>query len=150
KTARELHGPGGDLTRILGNVMDELNLVLIGNIPGGFGGNPRRHRDDRRPTSLPEDGAAVQMRVPLGEIRVRRFEAWWFSPVPIPYSELYTALQLGTVDGRSFGPPTEIIGMRDAISAYIRTRDYFDTSIWVANKDWWNGLTDEQRGWIET
>lgn len=150
KTARELYGPGGELTRILGNVMDELNLVLIGNIPGGFGGIAVRKGDDRRPTSFPEDGKGFKMRVPLFEIGVRRFEAWGFSPVPIPYSELYTALQLGTVDGRSFGPPTEIIEMRDAISAYIRTRDYFDTSIWVANKDWWNGLTDEQRGWIET
>lgn len=148
-TARELYGPGGPMFEIVANVLDDLNLKLFGMIPGGFGGIAVRQGVDRRPTSFPEDGAGFKMRVPPFEIGVRRFDAWGFSPVPIPYSELYTALQLGTVDGRSFGPPTEIIEMQDAISAYIRTRDYFDTSIWVANKDWWNGLTDEQRGWIE-
>ena len=69
--------------------------------------------------------------------------------MPIPYSELYTALQLGTVDGRSFGPPQEIWEMRDTIGAYILTRDYFDVAFWVANKDWWNKLSAEQRGWVE-
>jgi TRAP-type C4-dicarboxylate transport system substrate-binding protein len=148
-SARELYGPGGSMIEIMGNVLDELNLELIGMIPGGFGGIAVRKGVDRRPTSFPEDAEGFKMRVPPFEIGVKRFDAWGFSPMPIPYSELYTALQLGTVDGRSFGPPTEIIEMRDAISAYIRTRDYFDTSIWVANKDWLAGLTDEQRGWID-
>ena len=148
-SARELYGPGGSMIEIMGGVLDELNLELIGMIPGGFGGIAVRQGVDRRPTSFPEDAGGFKMRVPPFEIGVKRFEAWGFSPMPIPYSELYTALQLGTVDGRSFGPPTEIIEMRDAISAYIRTRDYFDTSIWVANKDWLAGLTDEQRGWID-
>jgi TRAP-type C4-dicarboxylate transport system substrate-binding protein len=150
ESARSLYGPGGSMVTILGNVLDDLNLKLVGNIPGGFGGIAVRKGVDRRPTSFPEDAKGFKMRVPPFEIGVKRFEAWGFSPVPIPYSELYTALQLGTIDGRSFGPPTEIIAMRDAISAYIRTRDYFDTSIWVVNKDWWNGLTDEQRGWIQS
>jgi TRAP-type C4-dicarboxylate transport system substrate-binding protein len=149
-SARELYGPGGTMIEIVGDVLDELNLELIGMVPGGFGGIAVREGVDRRPTSFPEDGEGFKMRVPPFEIGVKRFEAWGFSPMPIPYSELYTALQLGTVDGRSFGPPTEIIEMRDAISAYIRTRDYFDVSIWVANKDWLAGLTDEQRAWIET
>jgi TRAP-type C4-dicarboxylate transport system substrate-binding protein len=148
-SARELYGPGGSMIEIMGEVLDDLNLELIGMIPGGFGGIAVRQGVDRRPTSFPEDGAGFKMRVPPFEIGVKRFEAWGFSPMPIPYSELYTAMQLGTVDGRSFGPPTEIIEMRDAISAYIRTRDYFDTSIWVANKDWLAGLPDEQRGWID-
>jgi TRAP-type transport system periplasmic protein len=149
-SARELYGPNGSMVEILGDVGDDLNLELLGMVPGGFGGIAVRKGVDRRPTSFPEDAKGFKMRVPPFEIGVRRFEAWGFSPVPIPYSELYTALQLGTVDGRSFGPPTEIIEMRDAISAYIRTRDYFDSAFWVVNKDWWNGLTDEQRGWVQS
>lgn len=148
--ARELYGQDGSMTKVLGDVADELNLKLLGMIPGGFGGVAVRKGVDRRPVSFPEDAGGFKMRVPPFEIGVRRFDAWGFSAVPIPYSELYTALQLGTVDGRSFGPPTEIIEMRDAIGAYIRTRDYFDAAFWVVNKDWWNGLNDEQRGWVQT
>lgn len=148
--ARELYGPGGSMTELLGEVVDSMNLKLIGMIPGGFGGIAVRAGDDRRPTSFPEDAQGFTMRVPPFEIGVRRYTAWGFSPVPIPYSELYTSLRLGVVDGRSFGPPTEILEMQDTISAYILTRDYFDTAFWVANKSWWESLSEEHRGWIET
>lgn len=148
--ARELYGPGGPMVDVLGTVTDDLNLELLGMIPGGFGNIAVRRGVDRRPVSFPEDAAGFKMRVPPFEIGVRRFEAWGFAAMPIPYSELYTALQLGTVDGRSFGPPTEIIEMQDVIGAYILTRDYFDTGFWVVNKDWYNGLSEEERGWIRT
>lgn len=148
-SARDLYGPDGSMTDVLADVLDDLNLKLLGMIPGGFGGIAVRSGVDRRPVSFPEDAEGFKMRVPPFEIGVRRFDAWGFSSMPIPYSELYTALQLGTVDGRSFGPPTEIIEMRDAISAYIRTRDYFDAALWVVNKNWWEGLSDEQREWVQ-
>jgi TRAP-type C4-dicarboxylate transport system substrate-binding protein len=149
ESARRLYGPGGPMVGILDGVLADLNLKLIGTIPGGFGSIAVRKGVDARPTSFPDEAAGFKMRTPPFEIGVRRFEAWGFAAVPIPYSELYTALQLGTVDGRSFGPPQEIWEMRDTLGAYILTRDYFDVAFWVANKDWWNGLSAEQRGWIE-
>jgi TRAP-type C4-dicarboxylate transport system substrate-binding protein len=148
--ARELYGPGGQMVTVLDGVARDLGLKLLGMVPGGFGNIAVRKGVDRRPVSFPADAAGFKMRVPPFEIGVRRFEAWGFSPVPIPYSELYTALQLGTVDGRSFGPPTEIWEMRDAIGAYILTRDYFDTAFWIANLDWWEALEAQHRTWIET
>lgn len=149
-SARELYGPGGSMLEVLDGVAEDLNLKLFGMVPGGFGGIAVRRGVDSRPTSFPDEARGFKMRVPPFEIGVKRFDAWGFSPMPIPYSELYTALQLGTVDGRSFGPPTEIIEMQDAISAYIRTRDYFDAAFWVVNRDWWNGLGEEQRDWIQS
>ncbi len=149
ESARRLYGPGGQMAAILDGVLNDLGLKLIGTIPGGFGSIAVRKGVDRRPMDFPEDAAGFKMRVPPFEIGVRRFEAWGFSPVPIPYSELYTALQLGTVDGRSFGPPQEIWEMRDALGAYILTRDYFDVAFWVANKAWYEGLAADQRGWID-
>ncbi len=149
-SAEALYGPGGPMAALLDGVAAELNLKLIGMLPGGFGGVAMRDGEDRRPTAFPGDAAGIKMRVPPFEIGVRRFEAWGFNAVPLPYSELYTSLQLGVVDGRSFGPPTEVIEMQDAISAYILTRDYFDSAFWVANLDWWNGLSEDERGWITT
>jgi TRAP-type C4-dicarboxylate transport system substrate-binding protein len=149
ESARRLYGPGGPMLAILDGVLADLNLKLVGTIPGGFGSIAVRKGVDARPSSFPEEAAGFKMRTPPFEIGVRRFEAWGFAAVPIPYSELYTALQLGTVDGRSFGPPQEIWEMRDTLGAYILTRDYFDVAFWVANKDWWDALSAEQRGWIE-
>lgn len=149
ESARRLYGPGGPMAAILDGVLADLDLKLIGTIPGGFGSIAVRKGVDARPRAFPEEAAGFKMRVPPFEIGVRRFEAWGFAAVPVPYAELYTALQLGTVDGRSFGPPQEIWEMRDALGAYILTRDYFDVAFWVANRAWYDGLTDEQRGWVD-
>lgn len=149
ESARRLYGPDGEMASIIDGVLGDLGLKLMGTVPGGFGSIAVRKGVDARPRAFPEEAAGFKMRVPPFEIGVRRFEAWGFAAVPVPYSELYTALQLGTVDGRSFGPPQEIWEMRDALGAYILTRDYFDVAFWVANKDWYEGLTDEQRGWVD-
>ncbi len=148
ESAEALYGPDGPMLDVLDSVLVDLGLKVVGAIPGGFGNIAVRKGVDARPTAFPDAAAGFKMRVPPFEIGVRRFEAWGFAPVPIPYSELYTALQLGTVDGRSFGPPQEIWEMRDTIGAYILTRDYFDVAFWVVNKDWWDGLSDQERNWV--
>jgi len=145
----KLYGPGGAMVEVIDGVLNSLNMKLIGTIPGGFGSIAVRKGVNSRPTSFPDSSKGFKMRVPPFDIGVKRFEIWGFSPVPIPYAELYTALQLGTVDGRSFGPPQEIWEMRDAIGAYILTRDYLDVAFWVVNRGWWDGLDPNDRAMIE-
>ncbi len=143
-----LYGPGGEMVRIIDGVLNDLDIKLIGTIPGGFGSIAIRKGVGKKPTSFPADSKGIKMRVPPFQIGVKRFEIWGFSPVPIPYSELYTALQLGTVDGRTFGPPQEIWEMRDTLETYILTRDYLDVAFWVASTKWWKGLTGDEQKWI--
>ena len=76
---------------------------------------------------------------------IKRFEFLGFNPVPLPFSELYTALQLGSVDGRTFGPPSEIWQMRDVLETYVFSRDYFEQGAFLVNMDWWNDLNAEQQ-----
>jgi TRAP-type C4-dicarboxylate transport system substrate-binding protein len=59
-------------------------------------------------------------------------------------------LQLGTVDGRAFGPAVEIYQMRDVLEAYILTRDYFEHAFWLVNKDWWEELPAAERQKMQT
>jgi TRAP-type C4-dicarboxylate transport system substrate-binding protein len=76
---------------------------------------------------------------------IKRFEYLGFNPVPMPFSELYTALQLGSVDGRTFGPPSEIWQMRDVLETYVFSRDYFEQGAFLVNKDWWEDLDSAQQ-----
>lgn len=145
KDGARLYGPDGAMVTVVDGVLNDMNMRLVGTIPGGFGSIAVRKGVAACPSDFPEEAKGFKMRVPPFDIGVKRFEIWGFSPIPIPYSELYTALQLGTVDGRSFGPPQEIWEMRDVIGAYILTRDYLDVAFWVASTDWWNGLSDKDR-----
>lgn len=149
-SAKELYGPGGKMIDFYQVVAADHDLVVLGTSPVDFAGIAMRKGQNKTPVSFPEDGAGIQMRVPGIPVAVERFKAWGFNPVPMPYSELYTALQLGTVDGRAFGTPPEIWEMRDVLENFIFTRDYFEHAFWFANKTWWNGLTEEERASIRS
>ena len=80
---------------------------MLGIIPSGFASIATRKGVNSVPVNFPSDGKGLKIRVPNVPIAVQRFETWGFSPLPISYSELHIALQLGSVDARSFAPPAE-------------------------------------------
>lgn len=143
--ARKVYGPDGEIIEVYNKIMGDLDLVVLGTIPTGFGSVAIRKGVDKVPTNFPEDSAGIKIRVPPIPIGVERFKNWGFTAVPMPFAELYTALQLGTVDGRAFGPSVEIWQMRDVLSTYILTRDYFEHAFWVVNKTWLDDLPENER-----
>jgi len=144
-SARKVYGPGGPMLDVYNKIFADMDLVALGTIPTGFGSITIRKGVDKVPTTFPDDAKGIKMRVIPSPLAIERFNNWGFSAVPMPYSELYTALQLGTVDGRAFGPAVEIWQMRDVLKAYILTRDYFEHAFWLVNKDWWEGLPAAER-----
>ena len=95
--------------------------------------------------NFPDDPDGMKIRVPGLAIAVDRFNSFGFAAVPIPLSEVHTALQLGTVDARSFSTAVETYTLRDVLEANILTNDYFEVAFWLVNKDWWDGLSEEDR-----
>ncbi|MGB1239287.1 MAG: TRAP transporter substrate-binding protein DctP [Pseudomonadales bacterium] len=144
--ARKVYGPDGQMIEVYNEILDKLDLRLLGTIPTGFGSVAIRKGIGKQPTNFPADAKGIKMRVPPVPIAIERFKNWGFTAVPMPYAELYTALQLGTVDGRSFGPSVEIWQMRDVLESYVLTKDYFEHAFWVVNKSWFEDLAkDEQQ-----
>ena len=145
KSAHKVYGPGGPMIDVYNEIFSELDLVALGTIPTGFGSITISKGVGKIPTRFPEDAKGIKMRVIPSPLAIKRFQNWGFSAVPMPYSELYTALQLGTVDGRAFGPAVEIYQMRDVLESYILTRDYFEHAFWLVNKQWWEALDVSER-----
>ena len=145
KEAREVYGPNGKMTDVYNEILNDLDLVVLGVIPTGFGSIATRKGIDEVPTSFPNDAQGIKIRVPPIPIGIERFKSFGFTPVPMPFSELYTALQLGTIDARGTAPSVEIWQMRDVIEAYILTKDYFEHAFWVVNKSWLEELPADER-----
>lgn len=143
--ARKVYGPDGQMIEVYNEILDKLDLRLLGTIPTGFGSVAIRKGVGKKPTSFPADTKGIQMRVPPVPVAIERFNNWGFTAVPMPYAELYTALQLGTVDGRAFGPSVEIWQMRDVLESYIMTRDYFEHAFWVVNKSWFDDQSEAEQ-----
>ena len=84
----------------LGEKFDELlreqNLVSLGYWSGGF----RQLTNSVRPIEHPYDMDGLRMRVTQSPLLVTTFRALNAGGISVPFSELYMALQMGTVDGQ--------------------------------------------------
>ncbi len=63
--------------------------------------NGFRHiTNNKRPIYKPEDLQGIKLRTPKGKWRVKMFKAYGANPTPMAFSEVFTALQTGTIDGQ--------------------------------------------------
>ena len=70
--------------------------------------NGTRHiTNSKRPIKAPADLQGIKLRVPEGKWRVKMFQAYGANPSPMKFSELFTALQTGVMDGQE-NPFTQI------------------------------------------
>lgn len=56
--------------------------------------------NSKRPVSTLEDLQGLVIRVPKNEIMIDSYNAWGINPTPMAWSETFTALQQGVVDGQ--------------------------------------------------
>jgi TRAP-type transport system periplasmic protein len=70
--------------------------------------NGYRHiTNSKRPINTPEDLKGIKLRTPEGKWRVKMFQAYGANPSPMKFSEVFTALQTGVMDGQE-NPFTQI------------------------------------------
>ena len=74
--------------------------------------NGYRHiTNSRRPINTPADLQGIKLRVPEGKWRVKMFQAYGANPSPMKFSEVFTALQTGVMDGQE-NPFTQIFSAK--------------------------------------
>ena len=63
--------------------------------------NGYRHiTNSKRPIKAPGDLQGIKLRVPEGKWRVKMFQTYGANPSPMKFSEVFTALQTGVMDGQ--------------------------------------------------
>jgi TRAP-type transport system periplasmic protein len=86
-------------SKALTDLVDALpakGLRVLGVWENGF----RHVTNNVRPIVKPEDLKGIKLRVPSGVWRVRMFQAYGANPSPMAFSEVYSALQSGVMDGQ--------------------------------------------------
>jgi len=71
----------------------------------------RQITNNVRPIVKPADLKGVKMRTPGSKLRIKIFDTWGANAAPLPYPELYTALQTGAFDGQE-NPLVEVKASR--------------------------------------
>jgi len=71
-------------------------------------------------------------------------------PTPLPWAEVYTALQTGVADGQMNPIPVIAFAKFDEVQKYLSITNHVITPyIWTMNKDFYNGLSAEHRGIVD-
>ncbi|MGI9301446.1 MAG: TRAP transporter substrate-binding protein [Gammaproteobacteria bacterium] len=69
---------------------------IIGVWENGF----RHITNNERAVNVPDDLKGLKLRTPKGKWRVKMFQTYGANPTPMAFSEVFTALQTGTIDGQ--------------------------------------------------
>jgi tripartite ATP-independent transporter DctP family solute receptor len=101
--------------------------------------NGVRHiTNNKRPIKVPGDLAGIKLRVPEGKWRVKMFQAYGANPSPMKFSELFTALQTGVMDGEE-NPLTQIYSAKlQEVQKYLSLSGHVYTPAYltVGTKHW--------------
>jgi tripartite ATP-independent transporter DctP family solute receptor len=74
--------------------------------------NGVRHiTNNKHPIVKPQDLQGIKLRVPEGKWRVKMFQAYGANPSPMKFSEVFTALQTGVMDGQE-NPFSQIVSAK--------------------------------------
>ncbi|MFC4273798.1 TRAP transporter substrate-binding protein [Achromobacter aloeverae] len=135
-----LDGPFGE--KLL-KMLDDKGLVGLVYWENGF----RNVTNSKRPIVKAEDLDGIKLRVMQNKIALGVFGALGANAVPMPFSELFTALETHTVDGQE-NPVTTIQSSKFyEVQPYLSmTRHVYTPWVLMASKKWWNTLSpDEQK-----
>lgn len=97
-----------------------------------------------RAVSRPEDLAGMKIRVPESPVWVEMIRAMGAAPTPIPFGEVYTALQQKTVDGQENPIPTIYSRKFYEVQAHLSmTRHMLQNNTMIINKRSFDKLSPE-------
>ena len=75
---------------------EENGYKILSYFENGF----RHITNNTRPVNVPADLEGIKLRTPKGEWRVKMFQLYGANPTPMAFSEVFTALKTGVIDGQ--------------------------------------------------
>jgi tripartite ATP-independent transporter DctP family solute receptor len=112
-------------------------IRLLGVWENGF----RHITNNRRPIKYPGDLNDIKLRIPGGVWRVKMFQAYGANPSPMPFAEVYSALQQGVMDGQENPFPQIWSAKFHEVQKYLSLTGHVYTPAYlIVNEDFWRKL----------
>ena len=112
-------------------------LRVLGVWENGF----RHITNNVRPIVRPEDLKGIKLRVPGGVWRVKMFQAYGANPSPMPFAEVYSALQSGVMDAQE-NPFSQIFSAKfHEVQKFLSlTGHVYTPAFLIVSEDFWKKL----------
>lgn len=139
EAAQVLDGPVGQ--KMLENLYDMRMYPLTWS-----GGAFRDLANNKRPVASLDDMKGLKIRVMPTKVAIDSFEAMGINPVPLAYSEVFTALETGVLDGHE-NPVVDMYQNKlYEVENNLTTTNHVYTPVsLVVSKKWFDSLTPEQQ-----
>jgi tripartite ATP-independent transporter DctP family solute receptor len=123
--------------------LQEKGLVGLVYWENGF----RNLTNSKRPVTKMEDLDGIKLRVMQNNVYLDSFKMLGANAVPMPFSELFSALETKTVDGQENPYNTILSSKFYEVQKFLSvTNHVYSPWIVLASKKWWDGLSkDEQK-----
>ena len=110
--------------------------------PLAFGENGFRHwTNSKRPLNSPEDMKGLKMRVPGMKMYISLFKAMGADPTSMSFSEVFTSLQQGTIDGQENPISVIYTSKLNEVQKYMTICNYsYDPLVLGVNKKLWDSI----------
>lgn len=139
-----LDGTGGEF---VASVLAEHGLTYLGALHNGF----KAMTSSKCQITSPADLAGQKIRTPGGDLWNGFWSALGASPQAMSWSEVYTAMQQGTVDGHDNSLSTIASANVQEVQHYITISNHtYEAFTWFANTAWFDGLSADTQELIRT
>jgi tripartite ATP-independent transporter DctP family solute receptor len=112
----------------------------------------RHMTNSKRPVNQPDDLRGLKMRTMENPIHIEAYRQFGILPTPMAFTEVFTALQQGTVDGQE-NPLSVITSAKlDQVQKYLSlTGHVYSPAIFLMNKAQWDKLSDaDKQAFVES
>lgn len=138
------NGEGGDAIK---EIVSELGAVPLAIGDNGF----RQLTNNVTPITSPEDLSGLKIRTPANTMYIDLFTLFGADPTSMNFSEVYTALQNGTIDGQENPLDTINSAQIQEVSDYLTMWYYsYDMFVLSVSQNVWDSLSDEDKEIFQT
>ncbi|MFN3535048.1 MAG: DctP family TRAP transporter solute-binding subunit, partial [Desulfatiglandales bacterium] len=131
---------GSEVRELLFNFFPKKGFVAIGFTENEF----RDLTNSKRPIKSPADLQGLKIRTMESPIFIDTYKQLGANPVPMPFPEIYNALQQGVIDGQDNPLYTSILMKFTEVNKFASISGHLLTEcIIIVNQDWWNKLKPE-------
>jgi tripartite ATP-independent transporter DctP family solute receptor len=132
----------GPVGKALLDKLPEKGLVGLGYWELGF----RQLTNSRQPVAKVDDIAGLKIRVIQSPIYIDLFNALGANAVPMPFTELYTALETGAIDGQENPAPSILTAKLNEVQDYLTlTNHTYNPQIVLVSGQFWDKLNEDER-----
>ena len=138
-----IDGAGG---QYYADLLAAKGITYLGSFHNGF----RQLSNSKRPVTKPEDLKGLKIRVPGSAVYMNTFDALGANPTAMSWSEVFTAIQQGTIDGQENGCSITKSAKMDEIQKYMTIWNYsYENDLFLVNTKIWESLPENTQQLIQ-